>query len=93
MKMKMKQRISALKYSSTMQLSTLNTILYFPFFLNQKLLVKTCTHHTKKVFGDSKEKPLVMPVVDTFTVNGKASPTIYDESVVDCRNLVTESQI
>ena len=36
-----------------------------------------------KVFGDSKEKPLVIPVVDAFTLNVKASPTIYDESYAE----------
>ena len=60
--------------------ATLQSILYFPFLLKQKLLVTACKHHTKKVFGDSKEKPLVIPAVDAFTVNGKAYPTIYDES-------------
>ena len=59
------------------------SIIYFPFLLKQKLLVTACKHHTKKVFSDSKEKPLVIPVVDAFTVNGKASPTIYDESYAE----------
>ena len=63
--------------------STLKSILCLPFFLKQKLLVTGCKHHTKKVFGDSKEKPLIISLVDAFTVNGKASPTIYDESYAE----------
>ena len=42
--------------------ATLKSILCFPFLLKQKLLVTACKHHTKKVFSDSKEKPLVIPV-------------------------------